>query len=145
MRLPFHSYDNYILYFSFMQNLFLRVFFLFHFSVFAFSKHLYCSWWQEQQWLALFLHVLRERELAGIKPCFPYGRLETALKRYRLFFFSETRVETHEQIARLMPNHLLIHIRKILVNAPPTSVVGNPNSSLCIGNFIPKYMLLVTH
>lgn len=37
MHLPFRSYDNYIPYFSFMQNLFLRVFSLFHFSIFQTS------------------------------------------------------------------------------------------------------------
>lgn len=51
----------------------------------------------------------------------------TPLKRYCLFFFSKTRGETHEPVAIVISDHMLIHIRTALtVNLP---LVENLKSS----------------
>lgn len=132
-----------------MQNLLLRFFFLFHFSIFAFFQ-------TSVQWL-----VARKAVTGTFPPCFERKRIgwnktllsiwstwNTALKRYRLFYFSETRGKTHEQIAMLMPNHLLIHIRKVFSSAFPTPLVGKSKRMHALCALVASYqqqMLLVTH
>lgn len=80
---------------------------------------------KQQQQLAVSLHAERKRTgwnktLLSIWPA-----CSAALKKY-CFFFSKSKGETHEQIAALVPNHLLISIRKVLGSANPASSAGKP-------------------
>lgn len=76
-----------------------------------------------------------------------WSACSAALKRYCVLF-SESEGETCEQIAVLVPNHLLIRIRKALGNANPSSSAGKPRWRPLFAGSIglyQKHMLLVTH
>lgn len=118
MHLPFCNNDNYILYFSFMQNLFLRVFFLFHFCF------CFCIFQTSVPCLVARVAVAgtfpphcETKRIGWNKTLLAiWSTWNAALKRYCLFFFPETRGEPHKQIAILMPKHLLIQSRKVFGN-----------------------------